>query len=51
MLAALRARICSGCGSANVPLTRWPGWAVSGSDTLSSALPAVEVTVAVVWAK
>src|SRR4051812_29824270 len=36
-------RTCSGCGSENAPLVRWPG-----SLTLSAASPAVEVTVAVV---
>ena len=36
---------CSGCASVNVPLARWPG-----SETLSVADPAVEVTVAVVEA-
>ena len=42
---------CSGSGSTNVPLTRWPVPTVAGSATLSSASPAVEVTVAVVDAK
>src|SRR5690349_9342931 len=36
---------CSGSGSVNAPLARWPG-----SETLSVASPAVEVTVAVVEA-
>src|SRR5262245_55160789 len=36
---------CSGCGSENVPFTRWPG-----SETLSAASPAVETTLAVVCA-
>ena len=34
---------CSGSGSVNAPLLRWPG-----SPTLSVALPAVEITFAVV---
>src|SRR5689334_5888179 len=36
---------CSGCGSVNAPLARWPG-----SDTLSAASPAVDTTSAVVVA-
>ena len=36
----------SGDGSANVPFIRWPG-----SDTLSVASPAVEMTLAVVEAE
>src|SRR3954470_16488494 len=36
---------CSGCGSVNAPLARWPG-----SDTLSAASPAVETMSAVVCA-
>ena len=40
----------NGCGMTNAPLTRWPGFAVSGSLTVSAASPAVEVTVAVVCA-
>ena len=35
---------CSGEGSENVPLTRWPGLA-DGSTTLSVASPAVEIDV------
>jgi len=41
---------CSAAGSANVPLTRWPGAVVLGSATLSVASPAEETTVAVVAA-
>ena len=48
VLAALRARACSGCGSENVPLTRWPVAVLDGSATLSVASPAVEMTLAVV---
>ena len=33
---------CSGCGSENAPLVRWPG-----SDTVSAASPAVLITFAV----
>ena len=51
MLAALRARAWSGSGRMNVPLTRWPVPNEHGSDTLSSASPAVEMTFAVVEAK
>ena len=50
VLAALRARACSGSGRMNVPLTRWPVPNELGSDTLSSASPAVEITFAVVEA-
>ena len=42
---AFERETCSGCGSENLPLTRWPG-----SDTLSVASPAVETTLAVVEA-
>src|SRR3954452_3381326 len=38
-----RSSTCSGSGSENAPLVRWPG-----SETLSVASPAVDVTVAVV---
>ena len=48
VLAALRARACSGCGRANAPLTRWPVSVALGSATLSSASPADEITLAVV---
>jgi hypothetical protein len=48
VLAALRARACSGCGSENAPLTRWPVAVSLGSATLSVASPAVEITAAVV---
>ena len=48
--AGLAALASSGDGSANAPLTRWPGRAVSGSVTLSAASPAVETTFAVVVA-
>src|SRR4051794_12979378 len=51
VLAALRARACSGCGSTNVPLTRWPVPTEDGSATLKSASPAVESTVALVDAR
>ena len=34
VLAALRARACSGCGRANAPLTRWP---VSGRARVGDA--------------
>ena len=47
VLAALRARAWSGSGRTNVPLTRWPVPTEDGSDTLSSASPAVEITFAV----
>ena len=50
VFAALRARACSGCGSENVPLTRCPVAVALGSATLSAALPAVEMTVAVMFA-
>jgi hypothetical protein len=40
----------SGEGRANAPFTRWPGETVLGSDTVSAASPAVEITVAVVLA-
>src|SRR3954447_7163570 len=50
VLAALRARACSGCGSTKLPLTRWPVPTEDGSATLSSASPAVEMTFAVVEA-
>src|SRR5262249_51273821 len=46
VVSALVALACSASGNQNDPLTRWPGCAVSGSATLSVALPAVEVTVA-----
>src|SRR4051794_19883739 len=39
-------RTCSGDGSENAPLVRCPG-----SDTVSAASPAVEITVAVVDAE
>ena len=45
-LAALVARACSGCGSTYVPLTIFPVFVVSGSLTVSAALPAVLVTFA-----
>ncbi len=45
-LAALAAATCSADGSANVPLTRWPGAVALVSATLSVALPAVEMTLA-----
>ena len=45
---ALDARAPRGCGSANVPLTRRPVFVVLGSETLSVASPAVEITLAVV---
>src|SRR4051794_20595711 len=48
VLAALRARAWSGSGSTNVPLTRWPVPVELGSETLSSASPAVEMTLALV---
>src|SRR3954454_5910807 len=51
VLAALRARACSGSGRMNEPLTRWPVPTEDGSATLSNASPAVEVTVAGVDAK
>src|SRR4051794_35817468 len=51
LLAALRARACSGCGRMNDPFTRWPVPNEDGSDTLNSASPAVEVTTPVVEAK
>src|SRR5688572_1683337 len=38
----------SGCGRANAPFTSRPGWVVLGSETVSVASPAVEMTVAVV---
>ena len=38
MLAALRARACSGCGRENAPLTRWPVAVELGSATLSLTL-------------
>ncbi len=44
--ATVDARICSGCGSENAPLTRWPGAVVLASTTLSAASPAVCVTEA-----
>src|SRR3954465_11468904 len=50
VFAALRARACSGCGSENAPLTRRPVAVALGSATLSSASPAVEITLAVVEA-
>ena len=37
VLAALRARACSGCGRENVPLTRWPGGAASSGRPRSGA--------------
>ena len=40
---ALENETSSGDGSENAPLTRWPG-----SDTVSAASPAVEITFAVV---
>src|SRR5919112_4057723 len=40
--------ISSGAASANVPLTRWPRAVSLRSATLSSASPAVEMTLAVV---
>src|SRR3954447_19044101 len=48
VLAALRARACSACGSENAPLTRWPVAVLEASATLRSASPAVEMTLAVV---
>src|SRR3954454_7081143 len=51
VLAALRARACSGWARTNVPLTRWPVPSELGSATLSVASPAVEMTVAVVDAR
>ena len=42
---ALLNATCSGSGSVNVPFVRWPG-----SDTVSAASPAVEMTLAVVVA-
>src|SRR5262245_17786226 len=36
---------CSGCGSENAPLTRWPGEFELRSATVSVASPAVEMTV------
>ena len=51
VLAALRARACSVCGSAKVPLTSLPVLVELGSATLSVASPAVEITVAVVDAR
>jgi len=47
----LVARACSGDGSENAPLTRCPVLVGLGSDTLSSASPAVEITFAVVDAE
>ncbi len=38
----------SGCASENDPLTRRPGALLLGSDTVSAASPAVEITLAVV---
>ena len=46
--AGLVADAFSADGSENVPLTRWPGRVALGSATLSSASPAVEITLAVV---
>jgi hypothetical protein len=46
--AGLEACACSGCGSVKAPLARWPGAAVSGSETESVASPAVLRTSAVV---
>ena len=43
--AALVALACSGCGSENVPLTRWPVAFELGSATDSVASPAVEMTL------
>src|SRR3954451_21058376 len=51
VLAALRARACSGCGRTKLPLTRWPVPTLLGSLTLRSASPAVEMTLAVVEAR
>src|SRR4051812_6104957 len=51
VLDALRARACSGWASTNEPLTRWPVPVEDGSATLSSASPAVEITLAVVEAR
>jgi hypothetical protein len=48
VLAALRARACSACGSVNAPLTRWPAAVPPASVTLRIASPAVEMTFAVV---
>ena len=50
VLAAFRARAWSGCGSENVPLTRWPVFVLLVSATLRVASPAVEITFAVVEA-
>ena len=47
---ALVALTFSGCGSENVPLTRWPVAFALGSATLSVASPALEMTFAVVVA-
>ena len=44
------AAACSGDGSENVPLTRWPVAVALGSATDSAASPAVEITLAVVVA-
>src|SRR3954447_19058121 len=44
--AALPALACSGEGSENVPLTRWPVAVADGSATDSVASPAVEMTLA-----
>jgi hypothetical protein len=51
VFAGLRARACSGCGSENAPLTRWPVAVLLVSATLSTASPAVLITFAVVVAK
>ena len=48
VLAALRARAWSGCARENAPLTRRPVAVELGSETLSSASPADEITLPVV---
>jgi hypothetical protein len=48
--AGLVASAVSGEGSENAPLTRWPVAVLLGSATDSAALPAVEITLAVVAA-
>src|SRR3954462_13233507 len=42
---------CSGCGSANAPLTSLPGLLELGSATERAASPAVEMTLAVLEAR
>src|SRR4051812_45933677 len=48
--AGLVPTVFSAVGRLNVPLTRWPGAVVLGSVTDSAALPAVEMTFAVMFA-